>query len=180
MKLSRRESVFGAAGLALALLIGAEEWLFRPLWLRRQEVVDRTERSERQLRTMKTLFDRSRRYSVLLKNVEGRLIREGDKFSLFAFLEEAAGKIGIRERLVAMNPSESSGNDSYRRLEMLVRFEDLSMEQAVEYLKRLSDAPRLIRVSRLTLERSSRQPGKIGLTASVVAFAVKEPPARPR
>lgn len=179
-KLSRRESIFVAAGLALAVLIGMEEWVFRPLWQRRQELIASRERHEGQLRSLEGLLARYRRHDADLKTVEKRLIRQGDDFSLFYFLEETAGMTGIREKLVAMNPSESAGTPDYQRIEMLIRFEDLTMAQAVEYLRRLADAPRLLRVSRLSLERSARQPGRVALGASVSAFSSKRTQEKPR
>ena len=173
MKLSRRESLIVAVGLAMTLLITAEEWIFRPLWERRRELMENRQRSENQIRSLEGLLARYRRYHADLKAVETRLIRDGDDFSLFYFLEEVAGKTGIREKLVAMNPSEASGTGDYQRFEMVIRFEELTTAQAVEYLRRLADAPRLVRVNRLNLERSVRQPGRITLGASVVAFSAK-------
>jgi type II secretory pathway component PulM len=178
MKLSRRESIIVALGIALVLLVAVEEWVFRPLWSRRQELSARRERAEGQIKALEALLARYRRNHTYLKAAEGRLIREGDNFSLFYFLEEAAGKTGIREKLVAMNPSEASGNNDYRRLEMLIRFEELTMAQVVEYLQRISAAPRLLRVSRMNLERSTRQPGRVTFSASVVAFSAKGSPGK--
>lgn len=174
MKLSRREIVFVGAGLLLALIIVAAEGVFRPLWSKRQALSAGIARSERQLRQMQALLERHRRYTALLAEVEGRLIRKEDDFSLFSFLEEAAGRAGIRRQLVAMNPSESAGEGGYRRLEMLIQFEDLTMDQMVRYLEEVSKAPRLLRVSRLSMERSAKVPGRVRVTVSVVAFTARE------
>lgn len=174
MKITSREKVFVAAGAALAVLLVAGEWGVHPLWSRWEELHRRAESAETQLHTMRALLERYRRGSAELKRMEARLIREDDDFSLFAFLEEAAGRVGIRGQLVSMNPSVSDAGRDYRRIEMLLRFNDLTLAQLVAYLQELEKAPRLIRVLRMSLERSMRRPGRIGASFSVAAFAAKD------
>ncbi|MFQ5894273.1 MAG: type II secretion system protein GspM [Nitrospinota bacterium] len=173
MKLARREQMMVAAGLVVGSLLLGSELVVRPLWERRQALRQRVERAERELQRMRALRERHRRYREMLVELDRRLIRQGDRFSLFSFLEEAAGRAGIRERLVSMKPSEAPLGPGYRRMAMEVRFEDVALGQLVRYLEELAGAPKLIRVGRLRVERSNRVPGRVRVTAKVVAFAVR-------
>lgn len=151
----------------------ASEFFFRPLWSKRWALSTRVERAESELRHIRALIERHRGNSALMAELEARLIRPGGDFSLFSFLEEAAGRAGIRENLVAMNPSQAIAENGYRRMEMLVRFENLTLEQLVRYLRELMGAPRLMRIGRLRVERSTRMPGRVKMTATVIAFEAR-------
>ncbi len=174
-KLSKREKIFITAGLALALIIGMSELVFRPLWTRHSELLGKIERTERDLNQVRALFSRFRRFEMLLTDIESRLIHEGDKFSLFAFLEESARKAGVKERLVAMTPSQSSTVEGYQKLEIAIRFEDLTVAQMVKFLREVENAPRFIRVDQLRVDRSTGKSDRIQFSGKLVTFAVKAP-----
>lgn len=175
-KLSKREQILITAGVALALAAGLSELVFRPLWTRHSELVDKIERAERDLNQVRALFSRFRKFETHLANIESRLIREGDKFSLFTFLEESAWKAGVKERLVAMTPSQSSTVEGYQKLEIVIRFEDLTVAQMVKFLREVENAPRFIRVDQLRVDRSTgKAADRIQFSGKLVTFAVKAP-----
>jgi hypothetical protein len=163
------------AGLALALVFALSELVFRPLWTRHSELVRKIERTERDLGQVRALFTRFRRFETLLTNIESRLIHEGDKFSLFAFLEESARKAGVKERLIAMTPSQSSTVEGYQKLEIAIRFEDLTVAQMVKFLREVENAPRFIQVDQLRVDRSTGKSDRIQFSGKLVTFAVKAP-----
>lgn len=171
MRLTPREKRLVAVGALVVLLVGAAEWVVRPLWQRRQELRAQVNRGKDDMKALRDLVLRYRRHSPELRELERRLVRPGDGFSLFSFLEDAARKAGIRNRLVSMNPSKSTGRDGYGRIEMSLQFEDLTMAQVVGYLEQLERAPRLLRVRELSVERSSRPGGLLRVHALVVAYS---------
>ena len=175
MKLSKREHIFIAVGLGLVLILGLSELAFRPLWTRHSELVRKIERTERDLNQVRGLFQRFRKLEALLADIESRLVREGDDFSLFSFLEESARRAGVKERLVAMTPSQSSTVEGYQRLEIAIRFEDLTVAQMVDFLREVENAPRFIRVDQLRVDRSSRTSDRIRFSGKMVTFSVKAP-----
>lgn len=173
-KLSKREQVLIGVGLCLALILGLSELVFRPLWTRHSELIRKIERTERDLSQIQALFTRFRKFDSLLADIERRLIQKGDKFSLFSFLEESARKAGVKDRLVAMTPSQSSTVEGYQKLEIAIRFEDLTMEQMVKFLKEVENAPRFIRVDQLRVDRSTGKSDRVQFSGKLVTFAVKE------
>ncbi len=176
MKTNLRKKIFIGAGILAALGFVAFEFVLGPLWSRHEEVLVRMERTETELKQLRGLLARYRQNSELLETLERSLIKIDDAFSLFSFLEETAGRAGVRDRLVAMNPSAPPGGEEYARREVEVQFEGMELSQLAGYLKAVSDAPRLIRVDRLRVERSARLPGKVRVVARLVAFGEKERP----
>ncbi len=174
-KLSKREQILITAGLALALAAGLSELVFRPLWTRHSELMRKIERTERDLKQVRGLFTRFQRFETLLADIESRLIRKGDKFSLFTFLEESAWKAGVKERLVAMTPSQSTTVEGYEKLEIAIRFEDLTVAQMVKFLREVENAPRFIRVDQLRVDRSPGKSDRIQFSGKLVTFAIIAP-----
>ncbi len=174
MKISRREYIFLAAGIGVVLFLAASEFIYEPYWVRHQTLKKEIGRLERDLRQVRVLSERFRRNKSLLSEIEGRLVRGGDGFSLFSFLEEAAGKAGIQGRLEAMTPSQGDAGGKYRKLEMAVRFKELTLGELVRFLEFLDRAPKLIRVEQLRVDRSSRKPGRVKVSAKVVTFSLQK------
>lgn len=173
MKLSKREQIFIAVGLSLVFVVGLSELVFRPLWKRHNELIQKLDRSERDLGQIRALLLRYQRFDRLLKDVESRLVRQGDGFSLFSFLEESASRAGIKERLVAMIPSQSSMVGGYQKLEIAIRFEDLTVPQMVNFLREVENAPRFIRVDQFRVDRSPTKPNQVQFSGKLVTFAIK-------
>ncbi|MBT3351505.1 MAG: hypothetical protein HOC91_08075 [Nitrospinaceae bacterium] len=173
MKLSKREYVFMAIGASLVFVLALSEFFVRPYWTRHQELEKKVSRLDNELRQVRRLLVRFKQNRKLLKDVEKRLIHEGDSFSLFSFLEEAAGQVGIRSRLTSMSPSQGDAANGYRRHEMSIRFEGLSVGELVRFLEYLEKAPKLVRVERLRIDRSSRKPGRVKVSAKVITFAIQ-------
>ncbi len=174
-KLSKRETILIAVGLGVVLIVGISELVFRPLWTRHSELVRNIERTERDLNQVRAIFSRFRKLETLLADIESRLIREGDKFSLFSFLEESARKAGVKERLVSMTPSQSSTVEGYQKLEIAIRFENLTMAQMVKFLREVENAPRFIRVDQLRVDRSTGKSDRVQFSGKLVTFATKAP-----
>lgn len=174
MKLSKREYIVLAAGACVVFMLALSELFVRPYWTRHQDLEKKISRLEKDLRQVRGLLVRFQRNQRLLKEVEARLIREGESFSLFSFLEEAAGQAGIRGRLASMSPSQGDAADGYRRHEMSIRFEGLSVGELVRFLEYLDKAPKLVRVERLRIDRSNRKPGRVKVSAKIITFAIQE------
>lgn len=175
MKLSKREQILIGVGLGLIAVLGLSELVFRPLWQRHSELVQKIKRSERDLGQVRALLNRHRKFEKMLSDIERRLVREGDGFSLFSFLEESARRAGVKERLVAMTPAQPSTVDGYQRMEISIRFEDLTVAEMVKFLREVEDAPRFIRVDRLRVDRSTRKPNRIQVSGKLVTFSIQVP-----
>lgn len=172
MKLSKREHIFIGVGLGLVMVLSLSELVFRPIWDRHENLVRDIARTEKDLDQVQALFKKFRKYETLLADVERRLIRKGDNFSLFAFLEESARKAGVKERLVAMTPSQTTTVEGYQRLEIAIRFEDLTVGQMVKFLREVENAPRFIRVDQMRVDRSTRKPDRVQFSGKLVTFAI--------
>ena len=174
MRLSTREYIFLTIGGFVLLAVVASEMIVAPNWNRYSFLKKKIWQSENDLGKMKVLLRRFQKNKILLENIEKRLVREDEDFSLFSFLERAAGHAEIRDRLASMSPTQKDNLGLYRRYEMSIRFDELTMKELVRFLEYLERAPKLIRVDRLRVDRSTRKPGYVKVFAKIITFAIRK------
>jgi len=174
LRLSTREYIFLIIGGIVLLAAVTSEIIIAPYWARYVLLKKKIQRSENDLGQIKVLLRRFQENKILLENIENRLIRGEEKFSLFAFLERAAGHAGIRSRLASMNPTQKDILGLYRRHGISIRFDELTMRELVRFLEYLDRSPKLIRVDRLRINRSPRKPGRVKVSAKIVTFATRK------
>ena len=83
-------------------------------------------------------------------------------FTLFSFMEDAAGKSGIKSKIAYMKPSVQSIKDStLKQSSIEMKLESITSEELVDYLYNIETRDPLIFVRRLSLFKSSGSDGSI-------------------
>lgn len=170
MKLAKREKYTVAVA---ACLIGGF-FLFQSLiapffdkraWLQRGIQVKEEEQAE--------ILKLSAEYKNLQKgsqNMERLLTRRDKAFTLFTFLEKAAGDCGIKERINYMKPSSSKGTGSYKEAMVEMKLEGITLNQLTDYLYRVESPENIVSIRRISVKESAKQSGYLEAVLQAVTY----------
>jgi general secretion pathway protein M len=101
--------------------------------------------------------------------VEAQLARSSG-FSLFSFVESAAGQIAGKESLTYMRPQPGSTQDGVREESVEIRVEKVRLEQVVRLLHAVESADALVRVKSLRLKNRFDDKTRLDAVLTISAF----------
>lgn len=110
----------------------------------------------------------------LVDQIDSRLEQTPEDFDLYKKVNELIQKIGIREKVVKMDPGESSGNDYLKEEYVDLSFQRIDLESLVEFLKRLEGQPGLVRISQLSIKRRLDRSKTLDVVMRVSAYLRKQ------
>ena len=114
MKLARREKYFiGIGGTALGIFFLAQLLIF-PLLDNRKRLQRSVEVKEAGLRDMLRMQAENQDYQSGSQGIEKFLANRKRGFTLFSFLEQAAGAAEVKDNIKYMKPSTSKGSGPYK------------------------------------------------------------------
>jgi general secretion pathway protein M len=170
MKLAKRERYFMWAGAGCLVLFLTVQFVVFPFF-------DKKERLENQLKTKQKDLDEIVRlraeYATYEKGSQGiqRALSSRKKgFTLFSFLEEAAGAAEVKEHIKYMKPSSTSSTGPYKESTVEMKLEGITLEQLVKYLHRIESPEDLVNIKRITISRNKKEEGYLDAILQVLTF----------
>ncbi len=170
MKLAKREKYFvGIAVCSLALFFLLQFLIF-PFFEKRERLQKGVKIKEEALREIIKLSAEYEAYRVDSKGVQQLLTKRPKGFTLFAFLDRAAGEAGIKERIEYMKPSTSKGTGPYKESMVEMKLEAVTLKQLTEYLHRIESPEDLISVKRISIKQNKREAGYLDAVLQALTY----------
>lgn len=170
MKLARREKYFVLFALCFISVFLLFTLVIGPFFENRDRMQMEVEKKEKQLEEMALL---SAEYASLrddTQRIERVLAKRKTGFTLFSYLENAAGKAQIKDHIEYMKPSTSKGNESYKESLIELRLETLNLKDLISYLYLIEDPENLIMVKRLSVKGNTKEPGYLDAVMQVMTY----------
>ena len=170
IKLAKREKfLVGIAGGCLVLFV-LFKFLVFPL-------LDSKERLEKGIRKKASGLDRivqlSSEYQTYQRGSQGVQQALGKRkrgFTLFSFLDEAAGASDVKSYIKYMKPSVSPGTGPYKESTVEMKLEGVTLEQLVGYLHRIESPSDLVNIKRITISENKKEEGYLDAILQVFTF----------
>jgi general secretion pathway protein M len=170
MKLGKREKYLvwlGAGSIAVFFLF---QFIIFPFFDDR----DRTRRGVRAKEEgLKEIMMMSAEYQALKKGSQGIqniLARRKSNFTLFSFLESAAGDAEVKAHIKYMKPSDSQDAGPYKESMVEMKLEGITLKQLVGYLYRIESPENAISVKRISVKESKGASGYMDAVLQVLTF----------
>ena len=128
----------------------------------------RQDKRETSLREILKLRDE---YETVKKGTRGiqNILRERKKgFTLFSFLERAAGKVGVKSHIKYMKPSVSKGTGTFKESMVEMKLEGITLQQLVDYLYLVQSPENAVTVKRLSITESKEASGYLNAILQVL------------
>lgn len=167
--LSNRERLtlgLGGAVAVLLLLVFGLIAPYRDSLARLDAGIDTRRRQLAQVQQLK------QEYQILQRQageVEALLARSGG-FSLFSFVESAAGQIAGKENLTYMRPQPPVTHEGVREESVEIRVEKVRLEQVVRLLYAVENTDALVQVKSLRLRNRFDDKSKLDAVLTIAAF----------
>ncbi|MDD3993519.1 MAG: type II secretion system protein GspM [Desulfobacteraceae bacterium] len=171
LQLNRRERIGLAAAVLILLTVGMIELVISPLADRIRRL-DRTLAAETdalaEMQRLKARYDRLRSEAASQKE---RMGRRQAGFTLFSFLDSAAGEAQLKDRIAYMKPSTDPVKDTpYRLSRVEMKIQDVSLPELVAFLHRVETAPEAMTVKRLSITQTGKEEKWIEAVLQVETF----------
>jgi general secretion pathway protein M len=157
--------IAGAGGLALALLLFA---VILPLRSHTSQLDTRIDQAGKQLVELSSLTAEYQRVQAQTPKSQG--MKRAPGFTLFSFLEDAASKDGIKDRIEFMRPGENLGEGGVREEIVEMRFSAIRLSKLVPFLHRIETGSEMVSVRRLTIKAQSKDPGLLDVDLTALAL----------
>ena len=112
-----------------------------------------------------------REYESSKRGAEGvrkylRMRKKG--FTLFSFLERAAGRAGVKDHIKYMKPSVSEREDRLKEAMVEMKLDGISLKQMVNYLYLIESPRDVVSVKRISIKDSKGSPGYLDAVVQVI------------
>jgi general secretion pathway protein M len=159
-KLSRREKTVVAGGGCLLLVILLVQFVISPLFERSSQVQRAIQSKTIMLAEMQRLRAEAETLRASTRSSEARYSRRDKNFTLFSFLDQLAGKSGVKERVSYMKPSKiEQKNSAYKLSRVEMKLEAVTLEQLSGYLYAVETSRNMVSVSKLSISRREQKEG---------------------
>jgi general secretion pathway protein M len=170
MKLGKREKYLvwlGTGSVAVFLLF---QFLIFPFF----EDRDRTRKGVRAREAgLKEIIMLSAEYDALKRSTQGIgkiLAGRKNTFTLFSFLDSAAGDAEVKQYIKYMKPSVSQDTGPYKESMVEMKLDGITLKQLVGYLYRIESPENAISVKRVSIKESKGAAGYMDVILQVVTF----------
>ena len=169
-KLNRREKyiIYGAGGILGLLII--VQFVITPF-------VENKNQMQRSLQTKKSELAEMRRLQAEHQILKAKLqlsqtsIGKREKgFTLFSFLEKAAGEAVLKGHIKYMKPSSSQSTGPYKESMVEMKLEGITLNQLVGYLYRIESLENIISIKRISIQENKKESGYLDTILQVLTF----------
>jgi len=170
VKLARRERhlvILGASVLGFFLVL---QLFILPFFEDRERLRRGIGVKEKGLEEILKLREEYRSYKRSNRNLEKFLARRSRNFTLFSYLERAAGETDVKRHIKYMRPSTSKTAGLYREALVEMKLERITLGKLVEYLYRIENPDDVVSVRRISIRENKKEPGYLDVVMQVLTF----------
>lgn len=114
--------------------------------------------NETALNEMLTLSSEYRRLKINSEDIEKVLAGRNKDFALFSFLEQQAGRAGVKAKIKHMKPSTSEITGPYRESSVEMKLDSMTLQQVVHYLYLIESPENLVAIKRISIKQDLSNP----------------------
>ena len=170
MKLARREKYLVSVAVACIVIFVVFQFLIFPFLESRERTARGLKTKQSGLYEIMALGAEYEGYKNSSQGMQQVLAKRKKGFTLFAFLEEAAGKAEIKPHIKYMKPSSSSGTGPYKESTVEMKLEGVTLEQLAGYLYRIESPDNLVNIKRISINENKKEKGYLDAIMQVLTF----------
>jgi len=170
MRLRRREKILVSLAACCIAVFVMFQFIIFPFFDRR-EVIGRGIAAKRD--GLKEIVRLRSEYESYKRGADGiqRYLRSRMKsFTLFSFLEQAAGKARVKDHIKYMKPSASRSNGRFKESMVEMKLDKISLEQLVDYLYLIESPENVVSIKRISIKDSRSAPGYLDAVMQVLTI----------
>lgn len=170
MKLGKREKLsvsLGAIFVALFLLV---QFMIFPFFDKREAMkrgIEAKRGGLKEIRVLKAEYESFRKGAA---GIRSHLSSREKGFTLFSFLEHAAGRAGVKDHIKYMKPSDSREDGRLKGSMVEMKIDRINLRQLVDYLYLIESPEHLVSIKRISIRDSQGAPGYLDAVMQVLTI----------
>ncbi len=170
MRLARRERYLVSLAACCIAIFLVFQFLVFPFFENRRRIQRGLKAKEKGLEEIMKLKADYQAYQKGSQNIQQALGKRKAGFTLFSFLEKAAGEAEVKARIKYMKPSVSSGTGPYKESMVEMKLEVITLPQLVGYLYRIESPDDLVSIKRISISENKKEQGYLDAILQVITF----------
>ena len=170
MKLARREKHFVSVAVLFIAIFLLFQFLIFPFFETRGRVQRGVKAKEDGLKEILRLSSEYQRYRGGSQGIKQILARRNKGFTLFSFLEKAAGDAEVKAHIKYMKPSTSIGHGLYKESLVEMKLEEVTLQQLIGYLYRIESPDNVVSIKRISIKETKKRSDYLDAILQVLTF----------
>ena len=170
IKLAKREKYLTWIAAGCVVIFVLFQFLIFPFFDSKKRLEGGLKTKEKSLNEIVGLSSEYRGLQTGSQSIDQTLARRRQGFTLFSFLETAAGAAEVKSQIKYMKPSVSPGTGDYKESEVEMKLEGVTLEQLVGYLHRIESPADSVNIKRITISQNKKEKGYLDATLQVYTF----------
>ena len=170
MQLAKREKYLISLAVVIIVLALVIQLAIMPFVEKREQYNNNVAVKQKNLQEMMSL---RQEYLALEQGSDilaQRLASRPQSFTLFSFLEKAAGDAGVKENIKYMKPSASTGKGPFKESLVEMKLERITLGQMVGYLKLIESPGMLVSIKRISIQSNKKETQYLDAILQVLTF----------
>jgi len=168
MTLGKREKTVVALGASCVGLFILVQFIVFPFFDKREALRRGIEAKRNGLKEMTRLSAEYQSYRMKSAGIQSHLSRRPKDFTLFSFLEKAAGRAGVKDHINYMKPSGSRGTGPLKESTVEMKLEKINLRQLTDYLYLIESPEHVVSIKRISIRDSKGEPGYLDAVMQVL------------
>ena len=170
MRLAKRERYLVSVAACCMALFLVFQFLIFPFFENRRRIKRGLKAKEKGLEEIVKLRADYQAYQKGSQGIQQAIAMRKKGFTLFSFLEKAAGDAEVKARIKYMKPSVSSGTGPYKESMVEMKLEAITLEELVGYLYRIESPNDLVNIKRISVSQNKKEEGYLDSILQVITF----------
>ncbi len=170
MKLGKREKLSVSLGVGFITLFVSVQFIIFPLLDKRDAMKRGIEAKWSGLKEIRMLKTEYEAYRKGAEGIKSHLGRREKGFTLFSFLEQAAGRAGVKDHIKYMKPSDSPGDGPLKESTVEMKLDKINLKQLVEYLHLIESPEKVVSIKRISITDSKGAAGYLDAVMQVLTI----------
>jgi len=170
MQLAKREKYYITVAVIVIVFALVIQFAIMPFFEKRERYKNNVTVKQNNLQQMALM----RQEYLLLQQgsdtMAQRLTKRPENFTLFSFLEMAAGDAGVKDNIKSMKPSASTGKGPFKESLVEMKLERITLGQMVGYLKLIESPVNLVSAKRVSIQSNKKETQFLDVILQILTF----------
>ncbi len=168
--MAKREQIMVGSLIIFMLVLFIIFFIFSPLLESRQRLQKSLTKKQVELQEIHSLEKEYQALQLQSGDIQQRLAKRPDNFTLFSFIEKQATTAKIKEKINYIKPStvESDGPLQESRVDM--KLQQITLKNLVTFLKGIESHTKVVSVSRISIQEHGKEQGYVNAVIQIVTF----------
>jgi general secretion pathway protein M len=171
MKLAQREKYLITGAACLVVLALVFHFVIFPFIESRQRMQRGIAAKTKTLRTISALSAEYKTFQEDALETKQRLASRQKNYTLFSYLEKAAGESAVKKHIKYMKPSASTARGPFKESLVEMKLERVTLQQLIGYLQEIESPTEIVSIRRISIQSNKGEPAYLDAVLQVATLS---------